>query len=203
MTSNINSSELFSCLMFEYDCFLRCEIRTLSQEFIDGILGNNGKVSRCSVDTKRQERERFEKVLAGCRSKIDADSKGLVRKFDAKKKQLLRVIASKEVAESEKKLNELRTANVRSVITRFGFSGVTVLIRNANDILQVQLNDDLLELELQQMEQDEQIISAFEQSYNQLVAAFIDTVQSDFCAKLRDIENEFFDKALQVIITSP
>ncbi len=76
------------------------------------------------------------------------------------------------------------------------------MTQNANDGVQVQLNDDLLELELQQMEQDEQIISGFEQSYNQLVAAFIDTVQSDFCAKLRDIENDFFNKALQVMITS-
>ena len=117
MTSNINSSELFSCWMFEYYFYLRYNIRTLSQEFIDGILGDNGKVSKCSVDTKKQERERFEKVLAGRRSKIDAESKDLVHKFDAKKKQLLRVIASKEAAESEKKLNELRAANVRSVIT--------------------------------------------------------------------------------------
>jgi hypothetical protein len=121
MTSNINSSELFSCWMFEYYCYLRYNIRTLSQEFIDRILGDNGKVSKCSVDTKKQERERFEKVLAGRRSKIDAESKGLVHKFDAKKKQLLRVIASKEVAESEKKLNELRAANVRSVIPDFEF----------------------------------------------------------------------------------
>ncbi len=104
-----------SCFLagFLNDCDLRFEIRTLSQEFIDGILGDNGKVSKCSVDTKKQERERFEKVLTGCRWKIDADSKGLVHKFDAKKKQLLRVIISKDVAESERKLNELRTANVR------------------------------------------------------------------------------------------
>ena len=55
-----------------------------------------------------------------------------------------------------------------------------------------------MELELRQREQDEQIISSIEQIYNQLVAAFVETVQSDFCAKLRDIENDFFNKALQV-----
>ena len=85
----------------------------------------------------------------------------------------------------------------------FGQENALTRNLNANDVLQVQLNDDLLELELQQMEQDEQIISGFEQSYNQLVAAFIDTVQSDFCAKLRDIENDFFNKALQVMIPPP
>jgi hypothetical protein len=55
-----------------------------------------------------------------------------------------------------------------------------------------------LELELRQREQDEQIISSFEQIYNKLAATFVETVQSDFCAKLRDIENVFFNKALQV-----
>ncbi len=73
-------------------------------------------MSKCSVDTKNQERERFEKVLAGCRSKIDADSKGLVHKFDAKKKQLLRVIDEYNEVESEKKLRELQGANVCSLL---------------------------------------------------------------------------------------
>jgi hypothetical protein len=104
-------------LYVRYDSYLRCEIRTLSQEFIDGILGENGKVSKCSVDIKNQERERFEKVLAGHRLRIDADAKGLVHKFDAKKKKLFRVIESKELTESEldKKLTELRAANVSSL----------------------------------------------------------------------------------------
>ena len=62
----------------------------------------------------------------------------------------------------------------------------------------MQLNDDLLELELRQMEHDDQIISEFERLYGELVNGFNEAVQNEFCAKLRDLENQFFNKALQV-----
>jgi hypothetical protein len=79
-------------------------------------LGQNGKVSKHSDETRKQEQERFEKVLTGCRSKIDADSKRLVHTFDAKKKKLLRSIDGYDDAESERKLRELQVANVCAVI---------------------------------------------------------------------------------------
>ena len=89
--------------------------RTLSQEFIETMLGDNGKVSKCSVDVKRQERERFAKVLADCRAKIDSDSKALVHKFEAKKKKLLGILNDFSETEAAAKLEELRAANVRTL----------------------------------------------------------------------------------------
>jgi hypothetical protein len=86
--------------------------RTLSQEFIDGMLGENGQLFKCSVDVKREERGRCVKMLSDCRVKIDSDSKALIQSFDLKKKKLLRILNDIGEMESGAKLEELRAANV-------------------------------------------------------------------------------------------
>ena len=120
---------------------------------------------------KVKDRQLFEQVLNESRAKNDAESISLIRKFDAKKKKLQRQLDDMGSDEAVNKLQELDKANV-------------------------QLTDDLLELQLRQMEADEQIISAFEGRYGNLVQVFVESAQQSYFQKVRDLENSFNEKAL-------
>mmetsp|Transcript_40907 Transcript_40907/g.83700 ORF Transcript_40907/g.83700 Transcript_40907/m.83700 type:complete len:526 (-) Transcript_40907:117-1694(-) len=144
---------------------IQLEFRQLSTEFIDNTLNSNG--------SKMTEKTRFEMSMKESRAKIDADSIALVRKFESKKKKLLRQLEDMREDEAIKQLKELQDANE-------------------------ELHDDLLELELRQMEGDDQIISEFERRFGDLVNVFIEAAQNSFFAKVRDMENLFYQKALQM-----
>ena len=113
-------------------CLTPC---ALQEEFISKTLAKDGTLTK-----KADEFKRFEVALEVKRAQIDADSTGLVRKFEKKKKQLLRQLEEDNMQEDETiaKLKDLEQANVL-------------------------LNDDLLELQLRQMDADDSILSEFEQ----------------------------------------
>mmetsp|Transcript_55839 Transcript_55839/g.132503 ORF Transcript_55839/g.132503 Transcript_55839/m.132503 type:complete len:528 (+) Transcript_55839:265-1848(+) len=152
-------------LSFWYEIIdeMQLEFKSTSTEYIEATIAANVN--------KTTERERFVKMLGSSRSKNDSDSIELVRKFEAKKKKLLRSLEDLGELEAIKKLRELQDANV-------------------------QLNDDLLELELRQMEADDQIISAFETRFGGLVTLFVEAAQNGFFQKVRDLEGSFHEKAL-------
>ena len=112
-------------------------VHWLQEAFIGNTLAKDGTLTK-----KADEFKRFQVALTAKRAEIDADSVALVRKFEKKKKHLLRQLEEDNMREDEAvaKLKELEQANVL-------------------------LNDDLLELQLRQMDADDSIISEFEQRY--------------------------------------
>ena len=111
--------------------------RWLQEAFISAKDAKDGTLTK-----KAEEFKRFEVSLEAKRAQIDTDSIALVRKFEKKKKQLLRQLEEDNMPEEEAiaKLKDLEQANVL-------------------------LNDDLLELQLRQMDADDSILSEFEQRY--------------------------------------
>ena len=109
---------------------IRLEFKDLQANFISNTLAKDGTLTK-----KAEEFKRFVTALDAKRQEIDAQSIGLVSKFDKRKKMLLIQLEEDNMREDEAiaKLKDLQKDNVA-------------------------LNDDLLELQLRQMDADDSIL---------------------------------------------
>eukprot|EP00277_Geminigera_cryophila_P028042 CAMPEP_0179463752 /NCGR_PEP_ID=MMETSP0799-20121207/45724_1 /TAXON_ID=46947 /ORGANISM="Geminigera cryophila, Strain CCMP2564" /LENGTH=544 /DNA_ID=CAMNT_0021267161 /DNA_START=12 /DNA_END=1646 /DNA_ORIENTATION=- len=152
---------------------MRMEFKALQESFIASSLDKEGTLTQ-----KSHEFARFVEALEAQGNTFDLHSIGLVRAFDSKKKLLVRVLEEEQLKEDE------------------GVSKLKVLLRD-----NIALNDDLLELQVRQMDADDAIMTHFQHAYEVLVKSFIDTAQTKFFGKVRELENAFFDKVVSAAQT--